>query len=216
MYKVNAPLAQETEEIGRTRIFPSGWLENESVWLHMEYKYLLELLRAGLYKEFFAESASCLVPFQDPERYGRSVLENSSFIASSAHEDKNLHGQGFVARLSGSTAEFIHIWLLMSAGLKPFGLSKGQLTLRFQPILPTWLFTKEKTYAFRFLNAVQVVYHNPKYRDTFGPGGVRPVSMTLKYRGSKEPVKVEGPVLTGEKALDVRAKKVECIDVFLG
>ncbi|PIW58913.1 MAG: hypothetical protein COW13_04900, partial [Candidatus Omnitrophica bacterium CG12_big_fil_rev_8_21_14_0_65_50_5] len=31
MYKVNAPLASQTDEIGRARVFPPGWLENESV-----------------------------------------------------------------------------------------------------------------------------------------------------------------------------------------
>jgi hypothetical protein len=216
MYKVNAPLAKETEEIGRTRIFPSGWLENESVWLHMEYKYLLELLRSGLHDEFFAEAKNCFVPFQDPARYGRSVLENSSFIASSAHEDKNLHGQGFVARLSGSTAEFIHIWLVMSAGLRPFNMNKGQLTLGFQPVLPAWLFTKDRTYSFKFLNAIEVVYHNPKNRDTFGASGVKPVSMTLRYKGKKEPVRVDSGMLTGNLPKDVRSKRVERIDVLLG
>ena len=120
MYKVNTDLSKESDEIGRTRIFPAGWLENESVWLHMEYKYFLELLRSGLAKEFFTEIHGAMIPFLDPVKYGRSILQNSSFIASSAHEDKNLHGQGFVARLSGSTAEFLHMWLLMNMGLNPF------------------------------------------------------------------------------------------------
>ncbi len=53
MYKVNASLAGQPHDIGRARAFPAGWLENESIWLHMEYKYLLETLRAGLYEEFF-------------------------------------------------------------------------------------------------------------------------------------------------------------------
>ncbi|MBI4309008.1 MAG: hypothetical protein HY591_01610, partial [Candidatus Omnitrophica bacterium] len=223
MYKVNADLSRETEEIGRARIFPPGWLENGSVWLHMEYKYLLELLRRGLPGEFFKEARSCFIPFLDPRRYGRSILENSSFIVSSAHEDKNLHGRGFVARLSGSTAEFIHMWLLMNAGLKPFGLNgQGQLTLTFKPILPVWLFTKAlsdgfaaDTYAFKFLNAVLVVYHNPKRRDTFGPGAVGPVKMTIKYAGDQKPVEITGGVLVGEAAEAVRGKKVERIDITL-
>jgi hypothetical protein len=41
MYKVTAPLENMPEDIGRCRIFTPGWLENESIWLHMEYKYLL-------------------------------------------------------------------------------------------------------------------------------------------------------------------------------
>jgi len=224
MYRINADLSKETEEIGRTSIFPPGWLENGSVWLHMEYKYLLELLRRGLHAEFFQEARGCFVPFMDPARYGRSILENSSFIVSSAHEDKDLHGQGFVARLSGSTAEFVHMWLLMSAGLKPFGLdAKGRLTLALKPILPSWLFTKKAdglfpagTYAFNFLNAALVVYHNPKRRDTFGPNGVSPAKITLTYAGRKNPVTVDGGTLTGAAALDVRNGKVERIDVFLG
>ncbi len=53
MFKVNASLAKEGYEIGRNRAFPAGWLENESIWLHMEYKYLLALLRKGLVPEYF-------------------------------------------------------------------------------------------------------------------------------------------------------------------
>ena len=104
------------EEIGRCRIFTPGWLENESVWLHMEYKYILELLKAGLYEEFYDNFKRVLIPFQDPRQYGRSILENSSFLVSSAFPDKRLHGNGFVARLSGSTAEFLEIWLKINSG----------------------------------------------------------------------------------------------------
>ena len=93
MYKVNAPLADMPQEIGRCRVFTPGWLENESVWLHMEYKYILELLKNGLYKEFFTDFKNVLVPFQGPRRYGRSILENSSFIVSSAFPDQRLHGE---------------------------------------------------------------------------------------------------------------------------
>src|SRR3989344_1069318 len=105
MYKDNAPLKSAPVEIGRARVFTPGWLENESVWLHMEYKYLLEMLKGGLHDEFFQDFKKALVPFQPAERYGRSVLENSSFIVSSVFPDPSYHGVGFVARLSGSTAE---------------------------------------------------------------------------------------------------------------
>lgn len=53
MYKVNVPFRDQPMEIGRARAFPPGWLENESIWLHMEYKYMLELIRNGLYDEFY-------------------------------------------------------------------------------------------------------------------------------------------------------------------
>ena len=91
-------------EIGRARVFSPGWFENESIWLHMEYKYSLELLRNELYDEFFQDFKKVFVPFFDPAVYGRSIIENSSFIVSSANPDRSLHGNGFVARLSGATA----------------------------------------------------------------------------------------------------------------
>lgn len=103
MYKVNASLADSSFELGRARAFTPGWLENESIWLHMEYKYLLELLRSGLYEEFFADFKKAAIPFQNPETYGRSIYENSSFIASSRNPNPSCRGRGFVARLSGST-----------------------------------------------------------------------------------------------------------------
>uniref|UniRef100_A0AAE9IE22 Uncharacterized protein n=1 Tax=Paenibacillus polymyxa TaxID=1406 RepID=A0AAE9IE22_PAEPO len=53
MYKVNESLAGQPFELGRSRAFTPGWLENESIFMHMEFKYLLECLRAGLYTEFF-------------------------------------------------------------------------------------------------------------------------------------------------------------------
>jgi len=143
MYKLNAPLESQPQDIGRARAFPPGWLENESIWLHMEYKYLLEMLKAGLYEQFFADMKNILVPFLDPHIYGRSTLENSSFLVSSAHPDETLHGAGFVARLSGSTAEFISIWNIMMAGKQPFKIINGQLCLALQPALPGWLFTED-------------------------------------------------------------------------
>jgi hypothetical protein len=222
MYRVNADLSRESDEIGRTRIFPAGWLENGSVWLHMEYKYFLELLRCGLSHEFYSEIHQAMVPFMDPAKYGRSILQNSSFIVSSAHEDKDLHGRGFVARLSGSTAEFLHIWLVMNMGLEPFALDKqGRLTLTFDPILPSWLFTerpsgpfKARTYSFKLFVNIMVTYHNPLLKDTFGPNGARAHKIILSYPGRKS-VEITGRVLGEIQALDVRNGKVERIDVYL-
>jgi hypothetical protein len=168
MYRVNASLADMPLEIGRARAFIPGWLENESIWLHMEYKYLLQILRAGLWDEFFDELYNTLVPFMQPEIYGRSPLENSSFIVSSAHPDQNLHGAGFVARLSGSTAEFLSIWSIMMAGKQPFYLYEGGLALRLRPVLPGWMFTSEGTVTFKFLGRCDVTYHNPEKKDLKG------------------------------------------------
>ena len=151
MYRVNTGLESASLEVGRARVFKTGWLENESIWLHMEYKWILEVLNSGMAEEFFFDFKKALIPFQPAERYGRSIFENSSFIVSSAFSDPSLHGAGFVARLSGSTAEFLNIWLLMNAGKHPFTLGPDKkLVLRFEPCLPSFLFLNQETVRPRF------------------------------------------------------------------
>jgi len=202
----------------------------------MEYKYLLELLRQGLYAEFFMTFKEILVPFLKPDQYGRSTLENSSFVVSSSHEDKNLHGQGFVARLSGSTAEFLHVWLWMNIGQQPFRWHPEQgLLLEFKPVLPGWLFSKKtetrpyldqnqqwqdltlpaNTYAFVFLGKILVVYHNPARRDTFGSRKVSPWKIALHYAGAKTTKVITSDTIASPRAEDVRVGKVERIDIYL-
>jgi len=185
MYKVTASLKEMPEEIGRCRIFTPGWLENESIWLHMEYKYMLETLKQGLYEEFFTDFKNALIPFQNPQKYGRSILENASFLVSSVFPDKKLHGNGFVGRLSGSTAEFIQIWLLMNIGKEPFYLNNGRLNFRFSPILVGWLFDKRGEYAFKLLGKTRVTYHNPKRLNTFGKNSVKVNRIVLTDKSNK-------------------------------
>ncbi|PKQ27095.1 MAG: cellobiose phosphorylase [Actinobacteria bacterium HGW-Actinobacteria-4] len=210
MYKVNASIADLPPDIGRAQAFPAGWLENESIWLHMEYKYLLELLRSGLYAEFFQEIQTTMVPFLDPAIYGRSPLENSSFIVSSAHPDPSLHGAGFVARLSGSTAEFLSIWVLMMAGEKPFAVVDGELVLELKPALPADFFTEAGEVTFTFLGHTQVTYVNPGRVDTFAPGVE--VTRTELFTGETSTV-IEGGVIGAPHAAAVRAGAVDRIKV---
>jgi hypothetical protein len=77
MYKTNASLAACSPEIGRLRAFTPGWLENESVFLHMAYKYLLAELRAGLRDEFLAnlwpQPAGKLVVYRQQRASRRSA-----------------------------------------------------------------------------------------------------------------------------------------------
>src|SRR5205085_11148861 len=103
MYKLNASLGAESTELGRIKAFSPGWLENESIFLHMHYKYLLEVLKAGMVDAFLKETRTGLIPFRDAKTYGRPVFENSSFLASSIFPKQEYHGRGFVARLSGAT-----------------------------------------------------------------------------------------------------------------
>lgn len=215
MYKVTAPLTDAPLEIGRCRVFSPGWLENESIWLHMEYKYILEVLKQGLYKEFYADFKNVLIPFQKPQKYGRSILENSSFIVSSAFKDKNLQGTGFVARLSGSTAEFLNIWLIMNLGQRPFFLNEnGQLNLSFKPILAGWLFDRKGIYAFNFLSKIWVAYHNPKRKDTFGKNAVRVKRIAFNDKDGN-PIEILSDTIPQPYALHIRSCQIKKIDIYL-
>jgi len=213
MYKVNASLADQPPDIGRVRVFTPGWLENESIWLHMEYKYLLEVLRAGLYAEFFEDFKATLVPFLDPHIYGRSPLENSSFLVSSAHPDPSLHGAGFVARLSGSSAEFLSIWQLMLIGPQPFVIKDDQLQLIFKPALPDWLFTADGTVTFKFLGQCTVTYHNPRRVTTFAADArIGKIDLTT---ASGERTELSGDTIGAPWAEKVRAGEVARINLYL-
>ena len=230
MYKVNASLDGQSEEIGRAKAFTPGWLENESIWLHMDYKYLLEILKSGLYEEFYKEFFNILIPFQNPQRYGRSILENSSFLVSSVFIDKGLHGTGFVARLSGSTGEFMSLWLLMNLGEEPFYIDeKGELCLSFKPILSKCLFTNKKTkinflkkelvidkdcYAFNFLGRTLVVYHNPKRLNTYGKNKAEVKSIVLEGVNNNK-IQINSSVIDEKFSYDVRRCKFSRIDVML-
>ena len=216
MYKVTSSLKEMPEEIGRCRAFPPGWLENESIWLHMEYKYLLEVLKLGLYEEFYADFKNVLIPFQNPAQYGRSILENSSFIVGSAFSDKSLHGNGFVARLSGSTVEYLQIWLVMNIGKSPFFLdAKAELNLKFDPHLAGWLFDKEtKTYSFTFLSKIKVIYHNLKLKNTFGRDGVSIKKVNFLDAAGKA-VEIKSNIIPSIFAQQIRSCRIKQIDITL-
>ena len=215
MIKINAPIESAGQETGRITIFTPGWLENESIWLHMEYKYMLEMLRNNLAEEFFALADTALVPFFNPAVYGRSTFENSSFIASSAHPDESLHGQGFVARLSGATAEFISMWIAMTSGLKPFSMQDGELTLALHPCLPSGYFKEDKTFTFNFLGSCEVNYRNESRKNTYGSNGASVKSYRVTFTdGSSE--ECSGKKITGKTAHAIRDGKARRIDVILG
>lgn len=211
MYKVNASLSDVPFELGRACAFTSGWLENESVWLHMEYKYLLELLKSGLYSEFIRDFHQCAVPFMEEAVYGRSPLENSSFIASSKNPDEKVHGKGYVARLSGSTAEFLQMWQLMMFGARPFAAREGKLELEFQPMLPSYLIGEEKEIRCVFLGNIPVIYRLPD-REDFIPGNYEISSYLIKWEDGTETCMTQ---ISGEAAKKIRNGGAECITVMI-
>lgn len=212
MYKVNASLAESSFELGRCRAFTPGWLENESIWLHMEYKYLLEELKSGLYEEFMEDFGKDAVPFLCAETYGRSPYENSSFIASSVNPNPKLHGKGYVARLSGSTAEFLQMWQIMMFGRKPFRMENGELVLEFMPLLPKYLLNGKTTVEAMFLGTIPVVYKLSDGED-FVPGSYRIQSCEILFTDGTE-VKTAGKI-TGMAAQKIREGQAERITISL-
>lgn len=210
MYKVNASLENASYELGRARAFTPGWLENESVWLHMEYKYLLELLKSGLYKEYAEDFHKAGIPFLDPEVYGRSTYENSSFIASSKNPNKAYHGRGFVARLSGSTAEFLQMWILMMFG-NPFRFVDGELRFTLSPVLPAYLVGEGRRVEAVFMGSTKVIYELADNREYY-PGGYEITQMQFTYCDGNV-FRTEMQYAQGGIAEDVRSGRVKEIRV---
>ena len=222
MYKLNVPLVKESYEIGRIKIFTPGWLENESIFLHMHYKFLFEVMRSGLAEEFFSEMKHGIVAFLDPQVYGRSPFENSSFIASSRFPDPRVHGAGFVARLSGSTAEWISIVFHMALGAQPFRWKDGQLSFDPVPTLAKWLFTRKAegafekdTFGVKLFGKTWIVYHNPSGRDTFAGKGLRPIRYHLHYDDGRDLVH-SGRSLPDSQARDLRDGRLQRVTIELG
>lgn len=210
MYKTSGSIEKISMEHGRVRAFTPGWLERESVFLHMEYKYFLGLLRSGLTEEYYEAIQAALIPFLSPEAYGRSTLENSSFLASSVNPDEKVHGRGYVARLSGSTTEMLSMWLGMFLGDGGFFVKDGRLAFALRPRLAEWLFDDRKQASFRLLSRCTVLYENESGRKTYGSDAAKVVRMELCYTdGTRETV--FGDTLGEEQAKAVRDGRMAVI-----
>jgi hypothetical protein len=230
MYRLNAPLGDKALELGRIGVFNYGWLENGSIFLHMHYKFVLEMVRAGLTDEFYDQIERLLVAFRDPAEYGRNPVENSSFLVSSGFDvDPRQHGRGCVARLSGSTVEFLHLWTHLFLGPNPFVFEQGQLRFKPEPVLAKSLFSTaerivnpfgtEETLpahsaACALLGATLLVFINPERRDTFGQTAVQPCRYRL-YRPDGSEQTVESPYLEGRIAEALREGRFCRLDVVL-
>jgi hypothetical protein len=196
-------------ENGRIRAFTPGWLERESIFLHMEYKYLYGMQTAGLWESFYEELVNTLIPFLPPEMYGRSILENSSFLASSSNPNEEIHGRGYVARLSGSTTELISMWSLMFIGNTVFTSSEDGLKLHLEPKLPAWFFNEEKEASFTFLSNCTIVYKNPTGKNTYGDDRAM-ISHIITEDGER----IEGNIISGDTALAVREGRVKKLTAY--
>lgn len=211
MYRVNSSLQESSIELGRARAFTPGWLENGSIWLHMEYKYLLELLKSGLYPEFIQDFHNAAIPFLKEEMYGRSLMENSSFLASSVNPNAGIHGKGFVARLSGSTAEFLQMWQIMMFGKNPFVMDQGSLQLNLEPVIPSYLIGEDQKIEAVFLGTIPCEYHLPDRNDLL-PGNYKVAQITVtKADDSAE----RTDVCRGALCEEIRSGQVKGLEVTI-
>lgn len=226
MYTISASLKGQSFDMGRVMAFTPGWLENQSVWLHMSYSLYLELLRKNMFQEFYTEMTSGgILPFMDAETYGRSLMECSSFIASSAFDDPSIRGRGYLARLSGSTAEFLSMWVLMMIGPNPFFIdsANGELRMQLVPALPLWLFQGNRenqhwrqgneplTVTFKLFSSITVTYYNQRGTDLFR---VPPNRYEIGLRDGSN-LEVNGPTIPFRLADKIRRVVfVDSIDAY--
>lgn len=205
VFKTSEPLDGETLEIGRIRSFPAGWLERESCFLHMSYKVLFALLEAGMYEEFYDEIKTGLIPFMPAERYGRSVLENSSFLVTSNHGDKSKWGKGYQARLTGANAEVLSMWRVIMGVSRPFIFENGELEFRLAPKLHKDFFDCGRV-SFTLFGKIKITYVNRSGKSTWD--GTEISKYILK--GEKT---IEAQTVTGKLAEEVRSGKFKEIEV---
>ena len=202
IYKTCADIEGAPFEIGRVHAFSKGWLERECDFLHMTYKYLLGLLKAGLYKEFYEEMKVNFVCFMDPSIYGRSPIENSSFVVPTCNLNKDMHGQGQFARLTGANAEVLDMFYLMFLGEKAFSYENNKLVFSPSPKLSKEFFDKNDEVSFPLFKDVIITYHNPKHLDCF-----KGVKLIYEVNGKKY------DVIKGQLALDIRDAKVKKVNI---
>ena len=226
MYFLSADLTGQSYDMGRMMAFAAGWLENQSIWMHMSYKYYLQLIRGKLFDQFYSEMrGGGMLPFMDPDVYGRSLMECSSFIASSAFTDPSIVGRGFLARLSGSTAEFLSIWRLMFIGPNPYVMNEeGNVEMQLIPALPYWLFEDLESGAegkrdedgnlvvsYKLFASIMVTYHNTLGTDLYD---VAPKSYIVTMTDGST-VEVEGSSIPTETAIKIRKLLgVKTIDAY--
>lgn len=199
VYKTSESIENENPMIGRVRTFSPGLYERESCFLHMHYKYLLGLLEGGLYDEFYQNMHEGFVCYMDPAVYGRSVLQNSSFIVSSAGTDPALVGRGFQPRLTGANAEILSMVIMMFIGERLFYMEDGILKFEFAPKLHASLFDKNNEAVFKLFGATDIVFKNDDRINTY-EGTVRSVTL-CKGNAQK---RIDGGIVSGRDAEALR------------
>ena len=167
-YKTCADIDDAPFEIGRVHAFTKGWLERECNFLHMDYKFMLGLLKGGFLTRFYDELPTNWVLHYDPEIYGRNPAEASSFVVPTCNLDTAKHGRGYFARLTGANAEFLNMFVLLFAGEKLFKVEQGELVFELHPVLSSKFFDENNEACFVLFGKTKVTYKNPRRIDLKG------------------------------------------------
>ena len=201
-YKTCADIDDAPFEIGRVHAFTKGWLERECNFLHMDYKFMLGLLKGGFIDRFYEELPTNWVLHYDPEVYGRNPAEASSFIVPTCNPDASKHGRGYFARLTGANAEFLNMFVLLFAGERLYKVENGELAFELHPLLSSKFFDENDEASFVLFGKTKVTYHNPARKNLTG-------NDRLSYRINGK----EYDAVKGELAKSIRNGEINEITV---
>lgn len=98
---------------------------------------------------------------------------------------------------------------------KVFRYEDNELQLHLNPVLPAWLFDERQEVSFTFLGSVKVTYRSERAANTFGQDGVAIQRFTLTTAGG-DTFEVDGPLLTGKWAHEVRNGNIRSILAVMG
>ncbi len=203
LYKTCGSIEHESFELGRIRSFSPGWLERECGFLHMSYKYLVSLLDSKQYENYFNECRHILTFMRDKEEYGRNPIEASSFIVPSCNKNPRLHGQGFLARLTGANAEVIDLFYKTFIGEHLFTFKNNELSLSINPKIPVELFTNNRL-EISIFSKQKIIFINEKL--------LKPEQINhLSYRVNK----VDYDNLPEDLCLSFRNGLIDTIEVII-
>jgi len=204
IYKTCEDIDKASFEIGRIHSFSKGWLERESDFLHMTYKYMLGLLRGEQYQNFFSEIKTNFTCFMNPNIYRRSPIENCSFIVPSNNVDSSLHGSAQFARLTGANSEVIDMFYRLCLGPKLFVYKNNELYLNISPKFSKDFFDENGEITFPLFKDIKVTLINKEKINCY-----EPIKVTYRILG-----KVYNEV-KGDLAESIRQKKIKTIDVII-
>ena len=142
----------------------------------------------------------------DPYVYGRSPIENSSFVVPTCNPNKRMHGQGQFARLTGANAEVLDMFYLMFLGEHAFTMKDGTLTFDPSPKLSKDFFDDKGEVSYPLFNKCLITIHNPHRVDLYKHQGYRFVV------DGKEYVSICGSLAESLRDGGIKQLRIEVVD----